>query len=173
MATKESKRVMKLREKSYTQVNFLAPHGTKILLRAMAQKEKCTASDVIRRAILARAGLEEMPDAVNLAKLLSSETSHEAADALIDCQAVEHVKRQSPAQIQVIKQTKPEEKATVVMLSSKWYKDESLAALRNVQKAVTQQNTMQKPRPFTLSRRDYIALCRLLSNADIVDNDNM
>ena len=169
MATRESKRVMQLRERNYKQVNFLAPHGTKLLLQAIARKEKCTSSDVIRRAILARAGLEKMPDDANLAKLAATETSREAADALIDCQTVEYVERQ------LIRQGRPlpAEKTPVVMLSSKWYKEESLAALEAVKNDVERQNTMQKPRTFEITRRNYDALCRLLANAVVIDCDDM
>ena len=169
MATRESKRVMKLREKNYKQVNFLAPHGTRLLLHAMAQKEKCTASDVIRRAILARAGLEKMPDDVHLAKLNATETSREAADALIDCQTVEYVERELIRQGRPI----PAQNTPVVMLSSKWYKEESTAALQAAQQGIDRQNAMQKPRPIELSRRDYNALCRLLSNAVVTDDDEI
>lgn len=169
MATMESKRVMQLREKNYKQVNFLAPHGTRSLLRGLARKEKCTSSDVIRRAILARAGLEEMPDDVNLAKLNATETSREAADALIDCQTVEYVKRELKQNGKPL----PAQGTSVVMLSSKWYKTESLEALQAVRQAVENQSVTQKPRPIAIKKRDYNALFRLLANTVIVDNDEI
>jgi len=169
MATKESKRVMELRAKNYKQINFLAPHGMRMLLYAMAQKEKCTASDVIRRAILARAGLERMPDDANLVKLYATETSREAAGALIDCQAAEYVEDEMIRQGRPL----PAQNTPVVMVSSKWYKAESTAALQAAQQEINRQNITQKPRRIELSQRDYNALYRLLSNAVVIDDDDM
>ena len=133
MATKESKRVMEIKNKNYEQTNFLAPKGIKSLLRAMGRREKCSAAEVIRRAVLARAGLENMPDENMLAKLDKAYTSAEVADVLIDCQAVEYVKRELARRGRPV----PAEETTVVMLPPvRWYKDESLAALENTTLAI-------------------------------------
>ena len=167
MATRESKRVMKVRNKNYKQVNFLAPHGTKLLLRALGIKEQCTSSEVIRRAILARAGLEKMPDMKSLAKLNASETNREAADAFIDCQTIEYVERELIRNGQPV----PEDDEPVIMLSSKWYKEESLTALEAIKAAIEQQNPLKKPRPIELSRQDYNALQRLFSNVFVRDDN--
>lgn len=167
MATRESKRVVALRKKNYDQVSFLIPKGGRRLLRAMGIKERCTAADVIRRAILARAGLESVPEEINLAKLDAAETNREAADALIDCQTAEYVTRELKRQGRPV----PPDDVPVVMLSSKWYKDESTAALLAVHKAVQEQSAMKKPRPIEISRRDYNALQRLFSNLVVRDDD--
>lgn len=167
MATEKNRRDMEQRKIHYDQVSFLIPKGGRRLLRALGVKERCTAADVIRRAILARAGLEKIPDKNMLDKLDAAETPREAADALIDCQTVEYVKGE------LIRQGRPTEtdSTTVVMLSSKWYKDESTAALLALQKGVQEQNTTKKPRPIELTRREHEILCRLLANTIVVDDE--
>lgn len=167
MATKESKRVMNLREKNYEQTNFLAPKGIKTLLRAMGRRENCSAAEVIRRAVLSRAGLENMPDEVMLAKLDKAYTNAEVADVLIDCQTVEYVKRELERQGRPV----PAGDATAVMLSSRWYKDESYAVLRGLCDTIAKQPIMDKPRPLAMTKRDYLNLCRVLANTKIIDDD--
>ena len=169
MATEKNRRDMEQRKIHYDQVSFLFPKGGRRLLRAMGIKERCTAADIIRRAVLARAGLEKLPDKNMLDKLDKAETPREAADALIDCQIVEYVKGE------LLPQWRPTEidDTTVVMVSSKWYKDESMAALQTLQKGVQEQNTMKKPRPIELTRREHDILCRLLANTVIIDENNI
>lgn len=89
MATEESKRVMELRKKNYDQLSILVPKGYKKLLQAMSIKERCNVSEVVRRAIMARAGLEQVPEESLLVKLDAVETPKEAAAALKHCQTVE------------------------------------------------------------------------------------
>lgn len=86
MATKESKRVMELRKKNYDQLSILVPKGYKKLLQAMSIKERCNVSEVVRQAILERAGLKYLPDADGLKQLTKAETPREAARALKYCQ---------------------------------------------------------------------------------------
>lgn len=169
MATEKSKRDLEQRRRDYDQVSFLIPKGGRRLLRALGIKERCTAADVIRQAVFARAGLEHLPDETNLAKLDAAETSREAADALIDCQTVEYVERELIRHGDPL----PADNTPVVMLSSKWYKDESLEALQAVRQAVERQNVMKKPRPIELTRRNYEILCRLLANTTVIDCDDM
>ena len=89
MATEKNRRDMEQRKVHYDQVSFLIPKGGRRLLRALGIKERCTAADVIRRAILARAGLERIPKESELQKLDAAETPREASDALKYCQTVE------------------------------------------------------------------------------------
>jgi hypothetical protein len=169
MATEKNLKDMEQRKIHYDQISFLFAKGGRRLLRAMGVKERCSAADVIRRAILARAGLERVPDKCNLDKLDATETPREAVDALIDCQSVEYVKRELRRQGRQI----PGEQTTAVMVSSQWYKDESLAALEAARAEVEKQNQRDRPRMIELSRQDYDALCRLLANTLVIDDDNM
>ena len=52
---------MAIRNKRYEQISFLIPKGGRSLLHVMAIKERCTITDVIRKAILDRAGLKQIP----------------------------------------------------------------------------------------------------------------
>ena len=74
MATEKNRRDMEQRKIHYDQVSFLIPKGGRRLLRAMGVKERCTAADVIRRAVMARAGLERVPNEKNLEKLDAAES---------------------------------------------------------------------------------------------------
>ena len=134
-------------------------------MRAMGIKERCTAADVIRRAILSRAGLEKVPDDNMLAKLDKAETPSEAAEALVDCQTVEYIKRE----FKQLGRTDQQETMPVVMLSSKWYRDESLSALQTLQNGIQEQNITKKPRPIELTRREFDVLCRLIANTIVSD----
>ena len=167
MATKESKRVMELREKNYEQTNFLAPKGIKTLLRAMGRREKCSAAEVIRRAVLARAGLENIPDENMLAKLDVAYTSADVADAIIDCQIVEYLKTDLAKQGRPL----PTGDTIPVMLSSRWYKESSMAILGGLYRTIEKQPITEKPRTIAMMKSDYLALCRLLANTKIIDDD--
>lgn len=168
MATEKNRRDMEQRKIHYDQISFLFPKGGRRLLRVMGIKERCTAADVIRRAILSRAGLEKVPDDNMLAKMDKAETPSEAADSLFDCQTVEYVKHELKQQG---RPAAPDD-VPIIMLSSKWYKDESIAALQALQKGIMEQNATKKPRPVELTRREFDILCRLLANTVIIDDEN-
>lgn len=155
MASKESRRVMSLRNKNYERVDFLAPKGTKILLRVMGRKERCSSADVIRRAIMARAGLERLPDEELLAKIDETTTRKEAAAALIHCQTVEHGQKR---------------------LGMPWYpsqsmtKEEIIIMEKIIIPALQQQKPFELPATIKVSRNLYTAMSRLLSRMECDDD---
>ena len=62
MAKKESKRVMEQRKRACDRVSFVVEKDLKYLIRAQALREGISSAEVMRRAILARCGLESVPD---------------------------------------------------------------------------------------------------------------
>ena len=157
MATEKSKRDLEQRKRDYDQVSFLIPKGGRRLLRAMGIKERCTAADVIRRAVLARAGLERVPAEEELKTLDAAETPREAAEALKGCQTIE------------IGNTR---------MGMPWYpsqgmtNDEIYIMEKIIIPALKKQRPFDSPATIKVSKNLYVAMCRLLSRLEY-DDDNM
>lgn len=155
MATEESKRKLKQRKRDHDQVSFLIPKGGRRLLRVMGIKERCTAADVIRRAIMARAGLERVPDDDLLAKLDTVETRKDATSALIYCQTVEHGQKR---------------------FGIPWYPaqgmtNEEIIIMKNIIiPALEQQKPFELPSTIKVTKNLYMAMCRLLSRMEVEDD---
>ena len=62
MAKKESERVMEQRKRACDRVSFVVEKDLKYLIRAQALREGVSSAEMMRRAILARCGLESVPD---------------------------------------------------------------------------------------------------------------
>lgn len=62
MAKKSSERVMSRRKRDYDRISFVMEKESRYLIRAQAIREDVTSAEVIRRAVLARCGLDRMPD---------------------------------------------------------------------------------------------------------------
>lgn len=152
MATEENKRKLKQRNRDYDQIGFLIPKGGRRLLRVMGIKERCSAADVIRRAIMARAGLEQVPEESLLAKLDAVETPKDAAAALKHCQTVEIGNKR---------------------IGMPWYpsqsvtNDEIVIMKKIIIPALEQQKPFELPATIKVSKNLYTAMCRLLSRMEV------
>ena len=82
MATKESKRVDEHRRKYFDRISSLIEKGGNALINTLAIREGVTKAEVIRRSILARAGLRYMPFPDDLKALEEVETQDEAEYAI-------------------------------------------------------------------------------------------
>ena len=159
MATDESKRVMEIKRKNYEQTNFLAPKGFKVLLRALGRKEKCSAAEIIRRSVLLHAGLENMPEDKMLNLFDKALTSADVTDMLLANQTIEYLKKQMVDRgHDYDPQLKPPDK---------WFNTESTNALLNVLKELKD----NKQKQISITKHDYLSICRLLSSAKIADNN--
>lgn len=157
MATEESKRKLKQRKRDHDQVSFLIPKGGRRLLRVMAIKERCTAADVIRRAIMARAGLERVPDDNLLDKLDTVNTRKDATSALIYCQTVEH----------------GQQRWGVPWWPAQGMTNDEIYIMKNVIiPALEQQKPFALPTTIKVSKNLYMAMCRLLSRLEVEDDDD-
>lgn len=157
MATEKSKRDLAQRRRDYDQISFLIPKGGRRLLRALGVKERCTAADVIRRAVLSRAGLERVPAEENLVKLDAAETRKEATDALIACQRDEYASARwnfpwTPSQTMT--------------------NDEIYILEKVIIPALRQQRPFDPPATIKVSKNLYVAMSRLLSRMEY-DDDNL
>lgn len=89
MATKESKRVDEHRRKYFDRISSLIEKGGNALINTLAIREGVTKAEVIRRSILARAGLRSMPFPDDLNALEEVETKEEANYAIMHLQRKE------------------------------------------------------------------------------------
>ena len=89
MATKESKRVDEHRRKYFDRISSLIEKGGNFLINVLAIREGVTKAEVIRRSILARAGLRSMPFPDDLNALEEVETKEEAEYAIMHLQRKE------------------------------------------------------------------------------------
>lgn len=156
MATEKNRRDMEQRKIHYDQVSFLIPKGGRRLLRALGVKERCTAADVIRRAVMARAGLERVPNETELQKLDAAETPREASDALKYCQTVEIGNKR---------------------IGMPWYpaqgmtNDEIYIMEKVIIPALKQQKPFELPATIKVTKNLYVAMSRLLSRMEYDDNE--
>lgn len=156
MATEKNRRDMEQRKIHYDQVSFLIPKGGRRLLRAMGVKERCTAADVIRRAVMARAGLERVPNEKNLEKLDAAESRKEATDALIACQRDEYAAARWNMPFA------PSQNMT---------NDELYILEKVIIPALRQQRPLEPPATIKVTKNLYVAMSRLLSRMEY-DDDN-
>lgn len=82
MAKSITERVDKYRKANFDHVSLLVEKGGRRLLHAMAIREGVSMTEMVRRAILARAGLRMMPYPEKLEELDGIETEEEARVAI-------------------------------------------------------------------------------------------
>ena len=88
MAKKSSERVMNIRKQSYDLISFVMKKDARHLIRAQALREGVTSSEAMRRAILARCGLDTMPDTTTpqYQAIKDAEIKPEAEEAIAQLQ---------------------------------------------------------------------------------------
>ena len=89
MATKESKRVEEHRRRYFDRISLLIEKGGNALINVLAIREGVKKAEVVRRSILARAGLRSMPFPDDLKALAEVETQEEADYAIMHLQRKE------------------------------------------------------------------------------------
>lgn len=89
MATKESERVAEHRKRNFDRISLLLEKGGRQLVKVLALREDCTATEIFRRAILARAGLRIFPFPDKIKQLEEVETQSQARAAIMRLQAAE------------------------------------------------------------------------------------
>lgn len=82
----ESERVQQSRKQNFDRISTLIDKDGKYLLHAQAIREGVSVAEMIRRSILARAGLRMLPYPEDLDKLAEVRTAEEAEDAIIHLQ---------------------------------------------------------------------------------------
>lgn len=161
MANKDSIRVMQQREREFDRVSILIKKGGKHLLHAQAKREDVTVAEMMRRAILARAGLKRLPDASELEQLADVETRDEARKALLALQ-------ESDSKAQVPNNLLYRDPRYVAIPISRKQKAEYLTALDELRKMVCDiQETGSAPVHVKVSQKSLAAVERLLANIEI------
>lgn len=92
MATKESERVDAYRRMKFDRISFLISKGGKQLLRILALKEGVNVTELIRRAVLARAGLNMLPSPTVL-KAIDGENVKTPLDAKVIVRTLQNQER--------------------------------------------------------------------------------
>lgn len=82
----ESERVQQSRKQNFDRISTLIDKDGKYLLHAQAIREGVSVAEMIRRSILARAGLRMLPYPADLKNLAEVRTAEEAEDAIIHLQ---------------------------------------------------------------------------------------
>lgn len=166
MPTKETMKVAKHRKANYDRFSLLVEKGGRRLLQAMAIREGVSVTEMLRRAILARAGLKMMPYPEELEKLDGIETAEEARKAILRLQAHE---MSSEIMKHVIDRLSPEKDAaefTVVMDAADIadFRD----AVSKIEKAIEAEGPTLHPMApsvkVRLTGREVGCLRRFLSN---------
>lgn len=91
MAKSETERVSVHRKKIFDQINLLVKKGGKELYRVIAKREDIPIAEMIRRSVLARAGLNMVPLTADLKKLEEVNTPEAARIAIEYLQETEQI----------------------------------------------------------------------------------
>ena len=167
MAKKSSIRVMNIRKRDYDRISFVMEKEARYLIRAQALREGVSSSEVMRRAILARCGLNAMPD-----------TTTPQYQAIKDAEI-------RPEAEEAISQLQEEERKTykdltdsdyLVMIADKEERDSYIVGLLDLLNAI--EDTEVPVRKFRhlsdkllIQKINVLAVRRLLSNMQEVDPD--
>jgi len=168
MAKKESKRVMEQRKRDYDRISFTIPKEARHLLRVQALREGVSSAEMIRRAILARCGLESWPDfsMPHYHTLTAAENKEDAERAINGLQLDEYVHHHQNT-------TAPDDLYMTIMLSSQGMKDEYIKALLDLLDALEDIDApwaagWTPPTQIKITQAALSIVRRLLSNIDVV-----
>lgn len=171
MAKKQSQRVMEQRKRDYDTIGFVIPKGGKHLLRAQALREGVTAAETMRRAILARCGLESMPDfsMPHYHSIVTAATKESAERAINGLQLDEYINRHKES-------TPDDDVYMAVMLSSQEMKDQYIKSLLDLLDAVEDTPIPSgaewtPPTRIRITRKTKTIVQRLLSNIEEMDDN--
>ena len=168
MAKKSSERVMKIRKRDNDRLSFLMDKESRFLIRAQAIREEVTSAEVIRRAVLARCGLDKMPDTTTpqYQDIKSVELHEEAQQALTRLQDDERDAEKKTFQ------------TYLVTLAGKTAQDEYIGGLLALLDAIediqppARERGWQPSDKIAIDKRKISAVRRLLSNMEEVESDD-
>lgn len=168
MAKKESERVMQIRRRECDRISFTAPKGTKYLFRAQALREGVSSAEMMRRAILARCGLESVPSfSMPHYHAIVTATDKDSADRAIEgLQLDEYVQHHKKA-------SSEDDICMTVLLSSQEMKNEYIKALLDLLDALEDTDAptgdeIAPPSQIKMTKENLAIVRRLLSNIEII-----
>lgn len=175
MAKKSSERVMRQRRRDYDRISFTVPKDIRHLIRVQALRDGLSAAETIRRAILARCGLESMPDTAAAAyqAIRDAETKTEAE------RAISRLQFACPVFLAQDQNDKDRTETATVCLGyeQRNAKSNYVFSLLSMLDAVEDMpdpppgNEWQDPTSIKIPQGAISALRRLLSNIEIVSDD--
>lgn len=168
MAKKSSERVMTIRQQRYDRISFVMEKDARHLIRAQAIREGVTSSEVMRRAILARCGLDTMPDTSTeqYQAIREAEIRPEAEEALSKLQEEERNAHKEWERLTTY----------LVMFAGKEERDAYIVGLLDLLNTIedTTVPTGRSRHPFdkiVIEKSKVLAIRRLLSNLQEVEPD--
>lgn len=165
MAKKSSERVMNIRKRDCDRISFVMEKDARYLIRAQALREEVTSSEVMRRAILARCGLDTMPDTSTPAyqAIKDAEIRPEAEEAIAQLQTNERRTSEGFSTYLVMIANKEEQDSYIVGLL------DLLNAIEDITERPSGKSSLDK---MTISKGTVMAVRRLLSNMMEVEPDD-
>jgi hypothetical protein len=163
-----SEKVMAQRKRDYDQISFVMDKDARYLIRAQAIREGVTSAEVIRRAVLARCGLNKMPDTTTqqYQNLQSVELHEEAEQALTRLQDDERDTEKEIFQ------------TYLVTLTGRVAQDEYIDGLLGLLDTIedtqipTKERGWQPADKLVIDKRKVSAIRRLLANLEEVESDD-
>ena len=166
MATQESERVMAQRKRDYDRVSITIPKEGKYLLHAQAKREGVSVAEMMRRAILARCGLENMPTFAHphYHAIVTAETKEDATKAIEGLQLDEYLHDNEQG-------VTTEGVYMTALLSSNRMKDDYIRALLDLLDAVEDADAEWSPVQIKLNKKSLATVRRLLANIEEIPEE--
>ena len=173
MPTKESERVDAHRKKNFDRISVLVDKGGKELYRVLALREDISVTEMIRRAVLARAGLKALPYPDDLAELEKVETYKHAWQSIRRLQLKEEADEIYANLIDELS-TEPSEAVFTTKLNHADIAEFREAVTKieaAIEEAGADDSVFSPPVTLKLKGREIGILRRLLSNIEPQDID--
>ena len=179
MAKKESKRVMEQRKRNCDRISFVVNKDAKYLIRARALREGISSAELIRRAILARCGLENWPEMHEWPPapgIISYNSMVNCSDKESAARAIEALQQDEFMNANI--KTKHDNDTFYIYMPETSMKDEYLDALSDLIAAVDDAEAPWAsgkiaPTHIKISKKSLSIVRRLLSNIDEISDDEL
>lgn len=172
MATKGSKRVMDQRRRDYDRISFVVDKDAKHLIRAQALREGVSSAEMIRRAILARCGLENTPNfaSPHYNAVISAQDKESATRAIEGLQLDEYVEARTKSPRKQL--DLDSDLYMTVMLSSQGMQEEYIKSLLDLLDAIeATKPVFADPVKIKFPKKNMAVLRRLLANIEELPED--
>lgn len=174
VAKKSSQRVMDIRKRNCDRVSFVVPKDAKYLIRARAMREGISSAEMIRRAILARCGLENWPKMEEW----PPEPGIESYNAMVHCTDKESAAKaledlQTDEYMNANITTGKVDDTFIIYMPKATMRDEYIKALLDLLDAVEDVDTPKAPpAQIAISKKSLSVVQRLLSNIETPVEDD-
>lgn len=179
MVKKESKRVMEQRKRNCDRISFVVNKDAKYLIRARALREGVSSAEMMRRAILARCGLENWPEMHEWPPahgVISYNSMVNCSDKESAARAIEALQQDEFMNANI--RTEQDDDTFYIYMPETSMKDEYLDALSDLIAAVDDAEEPWAsgkiaPMHIKISKKSLFIVRRLLSNIDEISDDEL